>query len=90
VFWHITLPGLRAEIAVALTLTVVAALKSFDLVYVLTSGGPGTATGVPGLAIFQDAFDNGQVGLAASLAVMLAALIFLVAAAITRLVREPE
>ncbi|WP_131735467.1 carbohydrate ABC transporter permease [Actinomadura roseirufa] len=87
-FRHVTLPGLRPELAVALTLTVVAALRSFDVVYVLTKGGPGTATSVPGLAIFQRAFTNGQVGSAAALAVVLTVLIFMVTALITRISGE--
>ena len=92
IFRHITLPGLRAEIAVALTLTIVAALKSFDLVYVLTNGygGPGNTPMVPGLAIYELAFNDQQVGLAASLGVVLAGLIFAVVAVVSRLSREPE
>ena len=48
-FFAVTLPGLRGEIAVALTLTTIAALRNFDLVYITTQGGPGDATSVPGL-----------------------------------------
>ena len=40
-FFAVTLPGLRGELAVALTLTTIYALRTFDLVYVATSGGPG-------------------------------------------------
>ena len=40
-FFAVTLPGLRGEIAVALTLTTIAALRNFDLVYITTRGGPG-------------------------------------------------
>ena len=47
-FFAVTLPGLRNEIGVVLTLTVVAALRAFDLVFVLTRGGPGTETWCPG------------------------------------------
>ena len=46
----ITLPGLRQEIGVCVTVTVIAALASFDIVYIATGGGPGLATTVPGLA----------------------------------------
>jgi raffinose/stachyose/melibiose transport system permease protein len=88
-FRHITLPGLRAEISVAVTLTVVAALRSFDLVYVLTKGGPGSSTSVPGLEIFERAFSRGQVGSASSLAVILTVLIFTVTMLIARLSKEP-
>jgi raffinose/stachyose/melibiose transport system permease protein len=92
IFWHITLPELRAEIGVALIVTVIAALKSFDLVYVLTDGfgGPGTSTNVPGLAIYQQAFNTFNEGAAASLAVVLAVLVSLVTVAIARFTRSPE
>jgi ABC-type sugar transport system permease subunit len=89
-FVSVTLPGLRAEITVALTLTIVAALRSFDLVYLMTQGGPGTSTSVPGYVIFQDAFSNQQVGLAASLAVVLTVIILIVTTIINRLSRSPE
>ena len=62
-FFAITLPSLRGQIAVALTLTVVAALKTFDLVFITTRGGPGNATTVPAFEAYNRAFNTGQVGL---------------------------
>jgi raffinose/stachyose/melibiose transport system permease protein len=89
-FFAVTLPGLRGELAVALTLTVIVALRTFDLIYVSTAGGPGTSTTVPSVLVYQNAFANGRVGLAAAVAVVLTALIFVVAFGITRLVdRDP-
>ena len=49
-------PGLRGELAVALTLTTIIALRTFDLIYVSTSGGPGTSTTVPAVLVYQNAF----------------------------------
>jgi raffinose/stachyose/melibiose transport system permease protein len=90
-FFAVTLPGLRGELAVALTLTTIYALRTFDLIYVSTNGGPGTSTTVPSVLVYQNAFSNGRVGLAASVAVVLTALIFVVAFGITRLVdRDPS
>ena len=90
-FFAVTLPGLRGELAVALTLTTITALRTFDLIYVSTSGGPGTATTVPSVLVYQNAFSNGRVGLAAAVAVVLTALIFVVAFGIFRLVeRDPD
>jgi len=90
-FLAVTLPGLRGELAVALTLTTIMALRTFDLIYVSTAGGPGTSTTVPSVLVYQNAFVNGRVGLAASVAVVLTLLIFVVAFAITRLVdRDPS
>ena len=74
-FRVITLPALRQEIAVCVTVTVIAALSAFDIVYISTRGGPGTQTMVPGLEIYQLAFFNREVGLASALAVVLMLLV---------------
>lgn len=78
-FWRefisITLPSLRQEIAVCVTVTVIAALASFDIIYISTQGGPGDATMVPGLEIYELAFSHRQVGLASALAVVLIVLV---------------
>ncbi len=55
-FFAVTLPGLRNEIAVALTLTTIQALRSFDLVYITTGGGPGDSTSVPAFEVYNRAF----------------------------------
>ncbi len=74
-FFSITLPSLRQEIGVCVIVTMVAALSAFDIVYIATSGGPGNATMVPGLKIYQLAFYNREVGLASALAVVLMILV---------------
>ena len=74
-FISITLPNLRQEIGVCVTVTVIAALSAFDIVYISTRGGPGTQTMVPGLEIYQLAFFNREVGLASALAVVLMVLV---------------
>lgn len=84
-FFSITLPSLRGQIAAALTLTVVSALKTFDLVYVTTSGGPGNSTSVPAFEAYNRAFQTGQVGSAAAVAVSLTVVIMIVTALIGRL-----
>lgn len=77
-FWYVTIPGVRAEILVSLTLTVISALKTFDLIYMTTSGGPGTSTTVPSYEVYNQAFRLGSVGTASSLAVVLTAVIFVI------------
>ena len=67
-FLAVGLPALRGEIAVAVTLTVIAALRTFDLVYVMTSGGPGGRTRVPAYEVYDRAFLKGEVGSAATVA----------------------
>lgn len=83
-FFAVTLPALRGEIAVALTLTTIAALRNFDLVYLTTAGGPGDATTVPALEVYQRAFRGGDVGGAAAIGVCLAAVIFALSFGINR------
>jgi raffinose/stachyose/melibiose transport system permease protein len=77
-FFAVTLPSVVGEIAVALTLTIVAALKTFDLVYMTTSGGPGNSTTVPSYQVYYQAFKLHEVGMAAAIGVTLTALIFAV------------
>lgn len=77
-FFSITVPAVRAEITVALTLTIVASLKTFDLIYVTTGGGPGSSTTVPSYEVYRRAFQLGEVGSAAAVGVTLTALIFVI------------
>jgi ABC-type sugar transport system permease subunit len=83
-FFAVTLPGLRGPITVALTVTVIAALRAFDLVFVTTRGGPGTETVVPGILIYRRAFEDGRLGSAAAIAVLLSIVVFAVTFLINR------
>lgn len=87
-FRAVILPSLRREIGVCVTITMIAALQSFDIVYVTTQGGPGTATMVPGVLIYQLAFTNSQVGLASALGVVLLVLVLLLVLPVQRLSAE--
>ncbi|MFL5774929.1 MAG: carbohydrate ABC transporter permease [Chloroflexota bacterium] len=86
-FRAITVPSLRYEIGVCVTVTIIAALAAFDIVYVSTGGGPGNATAVPGIQIYILAFLERQVGLASALAVVLVVLVLLIILPIQRLSR---
>lgn len=83
-FWAVTLPGLRGEILVAFILTTINALRSFDIVYNTTVGGPGGTTLVPSLYMYQNAFLYNKVGYAAAVATILAVAIFALAALVLR------
>lgn len=87
-FVKITIPLLRHEIGVCLTVTVIAALAAFDIVYVSTAGGPGNSTAVPGIQIYILAFTQQRIGLASALAVILMILVLVVVLPIQRLSRE--
>ncbi|MDV7242472.1 MULTISPECIES: sugar ABC transporter permease [Rhodococcus] len=87
-FRYVTVPALRAEIGVCVTVTIIAALASFDIVFMSTQGGPGYATTVPGVLVYQLGFTESRVGLASALAVVLTGLILLVILPIQRFFRE--
>jgi raffinose/stachyose/melibiose transport system permease protein len=87
-FVAITVPLLRYEIGVCLTVTIVAALAAFDIVWVSTAGGPGNATSVPGIQIYVLAFTQRSIGLASALAVLLMILVVAVITPIQWLSRE--
>ena len=87
-FFSITVPSLRQEIGVCLTVTVIAALASFDIIYISTQGGPGNATLVPGLEIYYLAFFQRQIGTASALAVALMVLVLIVVLPLQRLTRS--
>jgi raffinose/stachyose/melibiose transport system permease protein len=89
-FFSITLPGVRQEIAVCVTITVIAALASFDIIYISTQGGPGDSTLVPGLQIYYLAFFQRDIGTASALAITLMVLVLLVVLPLQRLLRGKD
>jgi raffinose/stachyose/melibiose transport system permease protein len=84
-FFAVTLPALRGEIAVALTLCTIQALRNFDVVYNTTGGGPGEATSVPAYQVYTRAFETGQVGSAAAVGISLTAIIFVITLGINKI-----
>ena len=87
-FRHVTLPGVRQEITIAGVITTIAALASFDLVFVTTNGGPAGQTNVPALLVYRLAFNEGDIGGASALAVVLTVLVIAVVGTIRYLTRD--
>jgi raffinose/stachyose/melibiose transport system permease protein len=73
-FWSITLPSLRNVLIVAVLITTIGGFKVFDLIYVLTRGGPANATQVLGTYIYLQAFNLTNMGYANAIAVVLLAI----------------
>ncbi len=80
-FIHITLPLIRPEIAVVILTTTIYALKIFGQIFVLTRGGPGTATMVPAYFAYQNFFEKFNVGYGAAISTVMAFIILLLTAA---------
>jgi multiple sugar transport system permease protein len=72
-----TLPMLRPTILVAVTLRAIEALTTFDQVYVLTRGGPGTSTQLISIYGYQTFFQFQQVGYAAAMLFMVALVVLI-------------
>ena len=89
-FFSVTLPALRQEIGVCVTVTVIAALASFDIIFISTQGGPGNSTMVPGLEIYYLAFTERQVGQASALGVALMLLVLVCVLPIQWLTKERD
>jgi multiple sugar transport system permease protein len=82
VVWRIMIPLLRPAIVVAFLFRSILAFKVFDEVFLLTSGGPGTATELVNLHLYKVFFEQNQLGYGAllSLAVIAAIVAFLLVA----------
>lgn len=89
-FFTVTLPAVRQELGVAVLITVIGALRSFDIIYISTQGGPGRSTMVPGLEIYYLAFFERQVGQASALAVVLTVLVLVVVLPLNKLTRGKD
>jgi raffinose/stachyose/melibiose transport system permease protein len=70
-FWSITLPQLKYTIITSSTLMVVGSLTFFDLIFVLTAGGPGDATRVLALDMYKRGFQANLMGPASAIACIL-------------------
>jgi multiple sugar transport system permease protein len=86
-FFWITLPMLRPSIALALTFRLIQSLGVFDLVYVMTGGGPGDATKTVALYIYETTIKFGEPQYGAALTALAAAGSFALALALGAIAR---
>ena len=81
-FWSVAVPNLKPELRIASLLTVIASVKAFDLIFVMTRGGPGTATIVTNIYMYENGFQSNRFGYAAAVALIGMVLVFAVNGAI--------
>jgi ABC-type sugar transport system permease subunit len=76
VAWHVTLPLMRPTIGIAVVLTMISSFQVFDIIQVMTQGGPGRlgATRVMVLNIYENAFRYENMGWAASMSLVMVAI----------------
>lgn len=81
---YVVLPLLVPVTVVMATLNVIGAFKAFDLIYVMTQGGPGTATEVTAIYLFKQAFTVHRMGYGSAVAVILLIISFAATYLMTR------
>lgn len=84
IFWSLVIPHLRPVIAIALFLRLIDTAKSFDIIYVLTGGGPGNSTNTVSLYIFRKAFVDGDFGVASAASVVMLVLLLVLVPVVVR------
>lgn len=89
IFRHITLPLVWPFIIVASVIRTIDALKAFDIIYVMTLGGPGTASETINVLLYQTAFAYYDIGYGSAMVVVFIVMIMMVSAVLLH-VRQKE
>lgn len=87
-FWYVTVPGVRDTTLVMLVVTVLGAFKVFDIVWVMTVGGPNHASEVLGSYMYRSAFRDDVVGYASTIATVIFLITLILSIAQIRLQRR--
>ena len=78
-FWHVTLPAIRSVLAIAIVLQTIWSLRVFDLVFVLTRGGPADATALLNFLAYRVTFNFLDLGYGSAIANVIFAVTVLLA-----------
>jgi multiple sugar transport system permease protein/N,N'-diacetylchitobiose transport system permease protein len=89
-FWRITMPLLAPSIAVVLVLRTIEAFKVFDIIYVMTGGGPASGTQTVAFYTYLQAFSNQLFGYGAALAYLIVLAVFALAMVYLRILRQGQ
>ena len=89
-FWRITMPLLAPSIAVVLILRTIEAFKVFDIIYVMTGGGPASGTQTVAFYTYLQAFSNQLFGYGAALAYLIVLAVFALAMVYLRILRQGQ
>jgi multiple sugar transport system permease protein/N,N'-diacetylchitobiose transport system permease protein len=89
-FRAITLPLLVPSIAVVLVLRTIEAFKVFDIIYIMTRGGPANGTQTVAFYTYQQAFSDQEFGVGSALAYLIVIAITILATIYLRLLRRSE
>jgi|TARA_B100001964_G_scaffold234287_1_gene292719 multiple sugar transport system permease protein len=87
IFTLVTFPSIAPIFAVALLFRTLDAFKAFDIIYIVTRGGPGGSTYVLGYNIWKTAFYQNQLGLAAAMSVVMIIIATILAFILVRIMK---
>jgi multiple sugar transport system permease protein len=88
IFLHVTLPLMRPVIMVTLLIRLIFAVRTYDLIYIMTRGGPGQATDLVSYFIYRQAFVGLNIGEAAALSIILLLIVLALTAYLYRYMRS--
>lgn len=88
--WYILIPMIKPVIRICVIFAVVGSLKAFDLIYVLTNGGPAHASEVPSTLMVNMIFDRSRYGFGSSIAIIIIFLCFFFAILIKKMFKVEE
>jgi ABC-type sugar transport system permease subunit len=88
-FWRVVFPLLAPVTTIVVVISIIDSLRSFDMVWVMTKGGPANSSSVLAVMMYIEAFNNYKMGLGAAIAVVLfgISLVFIVAY-LTRVMKD--
>jgi multiple sugar transport system permease protein len=87
-FWRITVPLMRPVIIVTLLIRLIFAVKTYDLIYIMTRGGPGVATDFISYFIYRTAFVSLNIGEASAMSIILLGFILAMTLYLYRYIRS--
>ena len=90
IFWRIKLPFLQGTIRTAITLAIVGSMRYFDLIFIMTDGGPEGSSELMATYMFRTVFSSFQLGYGSAVASAMFLIVTVVAATIMRLTRRYE
>ena len=89
-FFTITLPHILPAIEVATVMRIIEAIKVFDIIQVMTKGGPANKTRSGSIFIYQEAFTNSRIGSGSAYAIIMVALISILIIIYLKIVNRKE
>ena len=89
-FWHLDLPMLMGQVRYFLIFGLIAGLQDYSIQILLTDGGPGFSTMVPGYYMFTQAFKAGRMGYASAIGMILFIIIMVVTLLLNRYARVKD